>query len=490
MKTDKIEASISNGNVEELKLKAKTAAAINSIAKLRRLEQIEAETAKTLELGITQPQLSDPEKDKLKHFLADNWTRIYGTEPVGPRGGSDYATDIVADNKGNFYITGGYDSRTSPAYHVSNNMYDVIIAKLDRHGHIIWKDILNSGPKTSIFSSDLGIAIEVDNKGNSYVLGKTNGDLSSEGIVRQKYQSHYHFIAKYDTNGTQQWIRQFGTVGTSDALNDMAIDSKGNSYIVGGAFDYDTNTGKRTSEFNPVVFKFDTHGEKISFSSFPATAEYDLASAVTVDLDDNVYISGNKTSSANVRPYEIWVKKLSPTGAPLWSFKPTLPTPAEIILSRNPGLFGWISTSAMTFNAATNEVIVVGNRGDTPFTSSFSAASGALVRITLGSWGNYYNAVDIDGAGSIYITGQYGKNQVSPGNWGSDILFSKLSSVGALLSEASVGTVNSRDSGYGIAVDAAGNYVIAGSVAGDLNGVPSNGATMTSSDIVILKNLP
>ncbi|NOX67422.1 MAG: XRE family transcriptional regulator [Chlorobi bacterium] len=73
---DEIEVYESSGNVfadlecknpEELKLKAKIAASINSIIKHRHIAQVE--TAEVL--GITQPQVSDLKKGKLKHFSVE-----------------------------------------------------------------------------------------------------------------------------------------------------------------------------------------------------------------------------------------------------------------------------------------------------------------------------------------------------------------------------------------------------------------------------------
>ena len=57
-------ADIGSKNPEELKIKAKIALTINSIVKHRHITQ--KETAKIL--GITQPQVSDLNNGKLKHF--------------------------------------------------------------------------------------------------------------------------------------------------------------------------------------------------------------------------------------------------------------------------------------------------------------------------------------------------------------------------------------------------------------------------------------
>ena len=75
-KIDKIEVIKSSGNVfadlgsnnpEELKLKAKIAASVNSIIKHRHITQAQAASV----LGVSQPQVSDLKKGKLKHFSVE-----------------------------------------------------------------------------------------------------------------------------------------------------------------------------------------------------------------------------------------------------------------------------------------------------------------------------------------------------------------------------------------------------------------------------------
>jgi len=75
-KKEAIKATESSGNVfadlgldnpEELKTKAKIAAAVNSIIKHRHLKQSEASRI----LGITQPQVSDLNRGKLNHFSVE-----------------------------------------------------------------------------------------------------------------------------------------------------------------------------------------------------------------------------------------------------------------------------------------------------------------------------------------------------------------------------------------------------------------------------------
>ncbi len=58
---------------------------------------------------------------------------------------------------------------------------------------------------TSYYESIYGIA--VDAKSNSYVGGTTSGAFP--GLEDS-------IIAKFDSNGNQMWIKQFGTIGTNE----------------------------------------------------------------------------------------------------------------------------------------------------------------------------------------------------------------------------------------------------------------------------------
>jgi len=408
--------------------------------------------------------------------LADSWTRIYGTSPsASGNGGSDIGKDIVSDSSGNYYITGTYNSHLSGGWDTTH-IDDVIIAKLNQYGYIVWMNILSSGVPGSIIGDDEGIAIDLDSAGNIYVLGKTNGDISGEGIDTANQS---HFIAKLNNNGIQQWIHQFGRIDSNnwstEFIYDVSVDSAGNSYSIGGG--YDPITGN-TNNKDAVIYKYDTNGNQVSFTTFPSP-DTDFATGSAIDANNNLYLSGWRANPSGGfgDAYETWVKKISSAGTLLWSTE--------------SGYLGWDMTSAMTFNTATNEIIVVGNAKDIPFVFSFSPSNGTLIRSTNGNAFKYYHAVDTDAAGNVYVTGQFGKNWVSwPTNRGSDILLTKFSSTGVLLNEAKVGTVNTGDGGLGIVVDGAGNFVITGFVAGDLNGVPSNGATNVSLDIILLENLP
>ena len=73
----------------------------------------------------------------------------------------------------------------------------------------------------------LGQNTTVDNFGNVYVVGSTNGSI---GGINQG--SGDVWIAKYNNNGNRLWLRQLGGAGSEDAY-EVVTDNQGGVYIAG-----------------------------------------------------------------------------------------------------------------------------------------------------------------------------------------------------------------------------------------------------------------
>ena len=94
----------------------------------------------------------------------------------------------------------------------------------------------------------------VDSSGNVYASGYSQGTFdgnSSSGgddIV----------LVKYNSSGTQQWIRQLGT-DQSDIAEDIAIDSSDNIFLTGRTNgNLDGNTGLGNWDF--ILVKYNSSG--------------------------------------------------------------------------------------------------------------------------------------------------------------------------------------------------------------------------------------
>ena len=151
---------------------------------------------------------------------------------------------ISVDNTGNSYITGRFrDPMTLGANTLtSRGSIDIYVAKVGPNGKFIWA---TSAGGTSL---DSGIGISVDSNGNSYVMGDFSGTATFGATTLTSKGESDIFVAKVNSSGKFIWAQSAG--GTADVLGrDIAVDSKGNSYV-SGSFSGSTTFGTTTLSSN------------------------------------------------------------------------------------------------------------------------------------------------------------------------------------------------------------------------------------------------
>ena len=135
---------------------------------------------------------------------------------------------------------------------------DAFIAKFDANGNRLWAHLLGS------LQDDTARAIAVDGSGNAYIVGSTNAGQ----LPQQPPTIGELYIAKFDTNGNRQWIRQWGSGGDGanrDSICGVAVDAAGNAYMTGYI---PLNFAGTTPRGAGDVFaaKYDTSGNQVWFS--------------------------------------------------------------------------------------------------------------------------------------------------------------------------------------------------------------------------------
>ncbi len=127
---------------------------------------------------------------------------------------------------------------------------------------------------------DSSETIAMDGEGNVYVTGITEGDLGSinngEGDI---------WLSKYDSNGNQLWIKQWGTA-FADAPNDLSVDRDGNIYIAARTLALQ-DEGFYANEY--ALIKYDTSGNLLSVDSQP---QMNTLKEIEVDGAGNLYTLG------------------------------------------------------------------------------------------------------------------------------------------------------------------------------------------------------
>ena len=219
------------------------------------------------------------------------WAKTYD----GAANGNDYGNSVTVDTSGNVYVTGSSAGATTGQ--------DYLTIKYDSSGQQLWAPIYSS-PNNNW---DEGRSIGLDGSGNVYVTGVL---AFSEGGSSDDWGT-----IKYDSSGAEQWVRQYnGPASIADEAWSIAVDSNGNSYVVG-------YSNKPTSGSDLTSIKYDTDGNQQWVQAYDSPEHgTDTGFDITIDSQGNVYVTGASGLDAAIDYATI---KYSQAGGPT----PT-PTPA------------------------------------------------------------------------------------------------------------------------------------------------------------------
>src|SRR5215212_7563847 len=190
---------------------------------------------------------------------------------------NDIANDVFADSSRGVYVV-GTTGGTFPGQTDEGNI-DAFIRKYNADGDEEW---------TRQFGTSEGATangVSADSSGGVYVVGFTNGELpgqTDEGGADA-------FIRKYNSEGDEEWTRQFGT-SSHDIANDVFADSSRGVYVVGtteGTFPGQTDEG----EADAYIRKYNADGDEEWTRQF-GTSEGATANGVSADSSGGVYVVG------------------------------------------------------------------------------------------------------------------------------------------------------------------------------------------------------
>ena len=198
------------------------------------------------------------------------WTRQFGSAFNDQPGG------ISVDASGVYvagYTGGALPGQTNAGPAGSN---DVFVRKYDAAGIEVWTRQFG----TSV--DDRGGTISVGASG-VYVAGWTKGSLPGD----PSGTDYDAFVRKYDADGYEAWTRQFGTA-SGDGANGVSADASGVyvTGVTGGTLPGQTSPGGS----GLYVRNYDSNGTELWTQQF-GTLCYDVASGISVDAS-GVYVAG------------------------------------------------------------------------------------------------------------------------------------------------------------------------------------------------------
>jgi len=377
------------------------------------------------------------------------WTKQLGSS------GLDSANGITIDSSGNVYVTGvtfgGLDWNTSAGAN------DLFVVKYNSSGTKEWTEQLGSA------SSDYANGVATDSSGNVYVAGVTYGGLDGNSKGNSDL-----FVVKYNSSGTKQWTKQYGT-DRYDEARGVATDSSGNVYVVGGTkgnLNGISNSG-RTDAF---VIKFNSSGTK-QWTKKLGTWQNDLANGVATDSSGNFYVTGftyqHLDGNTSAGKADLFVVKYNSSGTKQWTKQlgTSKHDRARGVATDSSGnvyvtgdTYGGLDGNT---NAGYNDLFVVkyNSSGTKQWTKQMGTSSTDLA-----------NGIATDSSGNIYVTGgTYGGLDGNTNAGNSDLFVVKYNSSGTKQWTKQLGS-SSRDYDYGVATDSSRNVYVSGDTYGRLDG--------------------
>jgi beta-propeller repeat-containing protein/Big-like domain-containing protein len=225
---------------------------------------------------------------------------------------------IALDSANNAYITG---NTTSPDFPVTAGAPQTKFGGGTEGGDYFATKV-NAGGTAIVYSTYIGGTsdegtegrggIAVDGSGNAYITGDTfSADFPTTPGAFQPSGACGPFVTKVNAAGTAfaYSTRLTGSDGDCQAGHGIAVDGSGNAYVIGttGSTDFPVREpfdARLNGPFvdqgqhDAFVSKLNPGGSALLWSSyFGGTGFADEGTAITLDRDRNVYVTGTASSS-------------------------------------------------------------------------------------------------------------------------------------------------------------------------------------------------
>jgi hypothetical protein len=408
------------------------------------------------------------------HAQVYQWAKSIKSE------GFDQAYDLVSDPQGNVYVTGQIEFLADFGSGIlieSVGVHDIFIAKYNSSGKLVWAK--GAGGK----GGDKAHSIALDGLGNLFIGGEFEDTCYFDHIVKMTGVAEVNnmFVAKYDTSGNVQWVRNVSVDGPLQTRGySVSCDAQGNVYTCGGTKGDTYYEGvflfSTAGDYDATLFKFSASGDMI-WARRMGGLESDKAYGVVNDNNGFLYVTGYFVGQAYFAPgvsltgrgrTDIFLAKFDTAGTLQW-----VEQAGDTGFDR-----GWditqningeiVITGEFQANAAF-DLNTISSRGNHDmFLASYNSAGDNLWALSGGGpEDDIGRGLTHDASGNLFVIGDYGGSATFPpqniiGNGFSEVFLSSYDSDGTSLRWVnSIGSYE-NDRGRGVAADSSGNVYICG----------------------------
>lgn len=235
----------------------------------------------------------------------------------------DYATSLDIDASGNVWVSGYYERQMiigSDTLRSTNLFNESFILKFSNSGALLLS-LTTKGNNTNLFT---GLACYGN---DAYLTGFFGGNfMLGNKSVTASSPSYDVLLAKLDSAGNCEWLKKDGGL-YEDAANAICTDNQGNIFITGyfaGIASFGSNQVTYLSYNDVFIAKYDNNGNNLWVRSGNGQ-ELDVGFSIACDLSGNVYTTGmfqdQVTFGSNVVTgdfRDVFITCYSPAGQLLW----------------------------------------------------------------------------------------------------------------------------------------------------------------------------
>jgi hypothetical protein len=382
--------------------------------------------------------------------------------------GIDIGYRIAIDSSQNIYVTGQYVSTTAVPINTFGTAptatgvslpistgTDMFVIKWNANGTLAGYSTIKG------INVDIGYSIAVDSSQNIYVTGQYNSTATvpintfgtaptATGVSLPISTAIDMFVIKWNANGT---LAGYSTIKGSgaDIGYSIAVDSSQNIYVTG---QYNSSTAVPINTFGtaptttgvslPIttvtdmfVIKWNANGTLAGYSTIKGGG-LDIGYSIAIDSSQNIYVTGQYTSTATTVPINTFGTAPTATGVSL----PITPATGDMFVIK------WNANGTL---------------------AGYSTIKGVGADIGY--------SIAIDSSQNIYVTGQYGATAVVPINTfgtaptttgvslpittNTDMFVIKWNANGTLAGYSTI-KGSGIDIGYSIAIDSSQNIYVTG----------------------------
>lgn len=384
--------------------------------------------------------------------------------------GTTTAQASAVDVSGNIYVigtaTGNFGSQ------LNQGTQDVYLTKYDSAGNVVFQNLLGSGGSAS------GYGLALDPSGGVVVTGASTADLTTTSVANGNNDS---FVARYDANGNQTWIKQIQTLATNQA-NAVSVDASGN-IIIGGSVSGGVVGAGQVSQGKGDAFlaKFDSKGKLLAENQF-GTSGADSVAATAIGTDGSLYVASTQNGHAVIAKYAggditttpVWTQDLGALAAG-GSIGGLTVSGGKVYVS------GSTSNASLTAGGAASIAVPASGGIDAfVFSATDNGASVSPGTVSyIGTAGtDKAGAVTVAADGTVYVagttTGTFAGAQRSVQNV-NNAFATALNSNGSVKWTRQFGGADGVSTGAGIAIDTQGSSVL------DALGLPRGAVVLNQS---------